>query len=271
MRKLILTVLVVVALWSGVRLYTTANPPFGGKTVVHILAMGTDAGTPARTDTLIWLRVRVQPPYSCLAVWIPRDTKVTIPGHRGASKINAAHVFGGPSLTVKTVKETFSVPVAYYVITRAQDEVLAKVVDAVGGVPMYVPVRMRYRDNWQNLSIDLKPGWQVLDGKGTQGFVRWRGRTGDIGRIQRQQALLKSLANQCAQPKTITKLPQLAQIVTKECQTDIGYRDLIALFFALKHAHDAQAIRFARLPGYPRYERGVSFYFADKRWLAQAR
>ncbi len=57
-----------------------------------------DAGS--RSDTLMLWRVGGG---VSRRLSIPRDTLVSIPGH-GTNKINAAYAFGGPALTIKTVK-----------------------------------------------------------------------------------------------------------------------------------------------------------------------
>ena len=73
-----------------------------------ILLLGSDRrygdgkGNPPRSDTIIV--VRLDPDKKATAVMsLPRDLKVTIPGH-GTDKINGAYHAGGPKLTVKTVR-----------------------------------------------------------------------------------------------------------------------------------------------------------------------
>ena len=68
-----------------------------------ILILGSDqrpTDASARSDTTILLRVAAE---QITVLSIPRDLKVNIPGH-GVEKINAAYEYGGPALTLKTVK-----------------------------------------------------------------------------------------------------------------------------------------------------------------------
>ena len=51
-------------------------------------------------------------PSGCLVarLSIPRDVAVDIPGH-GRNKINAAYAFGGPALTIKTLKQYLGIDI----------------------------------------------------------------------------------------------------------------------------------------------------------------
>ena len=81
----------------------------------NILLLGADGRkgeTAYRSDTIVVAHVDPQQK----KVWmlsIPRDTRVLIPGH-GYQKINAAHSFGGPPLTIKVVKEFTGLPIEHY-------------------------------------------------------------------------------------------------------------------------------------------------------------
>src|SRR5919197_1519693 len=85
-----------------------------------ILVLGSDRrfvdikqDNPARSDTM--MLVRLDPSKEATAVMnIPRDLKVLIPG-RGYDKINAAYSFGGPALSVKTVRSLLHIPINHVV------------------------------------------------------------------------------------------------------------------------------------------------------------
>ncbi|MBQ7500949.1 MAG: LCP family protein [Clostridia bacterium] len=74
------------------------------------------------------------------------------------------------------------------------------IVDAVGGVDMYVPFDMYYEDFAADppLIIDLKEGQQNLDGKKAEQFIRWRHSPdysqgyiqGDLGRVDATKIFL---------------------------------------------------------------------------------
>src|SRR5512132_822374 len=85
-----------------------------------ILVLGSDRryidikkDNPARSDTL--MLIRLDPSKEATAVLnIPRALKVDNPGH-GTDKINAAYSYGGPALTVKTVRTLLHIPINHVV------------------------------------------------------------------------------------------------------------------------------------------------------------
>ncbi len=95
------------------------------------------------SDTM--LLVRFDPEEEKLAVLsIPRDTRAYVDGH-GVTKINAANYHGGPALTAKTVSELLDgVGIDRYVRVNIQG--IEKLVDALGGVTVYVPKDLKYKD-----------------------------------------------------------------------------------------------------------------------------
>lgn len=131
----------------------------------------------------------------------PRDTRVRLPGF-GVAKINAANVVGGPALTAQVVSQLLGgIPIDRYV--RLNTEALEALIDAVGGVEVYVPEPMHYVDRTQQLFITLQPGWHRLNGKQAHHFARFRHDQlglGDIGRVQRQQELLRALSRELLSP-----------------------------------------------------------------------
>lgn len=116
---------------------------------------------------------------------IPRDVWVNdIPGVR-SSKVNALIITGGPELIERYCESLLGVS-----IDRVIDidfESFQELVDLVGGVRIDVPKRMYYNDNYAGLHIDLKPGFQTLNGYQSMGFVRFRKTDSDFERQQRQK------------------------------------------------------------------------------------
>src|ERR1700730_7359043 len=62
---------------------------------------------------------------------IPRDTIIEIPGH-GLQKINAAHVFGGPALSISVIKHWLGIPINH--VVEVNFENFPQLIDAMGGV-----------------------------------------------------------------------------------------------------------------------------------------
>ena len=73
-------------------------------------------------------------------------------------------------------------------------------IDTLGGVSVNIPKKMEYHDYAGDLHIDFERGDQVLMGRDLLKYVRFRNdHQGDIGRIQRQQAVIKELLDQMFQ------------------------------------------------------------------------
>ena len=159
---------------------------------------------------------------------VPRDTRTEIEGY-GTKKINAANVDGGPALTAKTVSNLLGgVGIDRYV--RINVLGVSKLIEALGGVNIYVPKDMKYRDDSQHLYINLKAGQQHLSGEQALQLLRYRhDELGDIGRIQRQQMVLRALIEQTLNPTTITQLPDILNVVKENIDTNLSVEELVAL------------------------------------------
>jgi LCP family protein required for cell wall assembly len=180
-----------------------------------------------RSDTM--LLVRLDPDEQNVNVLsIPRDTQVEIPSV-GVVKINQANVVGGPALASEVVSHALSdVPIDRYV--RIDTSAFRDLVDLLGGVEVFVPQRMFYEDQTQKLKIDLQPGWQTLNGVQAEQFARFRqDQHGDIGRVQRQQILLKAIQKRLINPLMLTRLPQAFSLVQKHLDTNLSVGEMLAL------------------------------------------
>ena len=194
----------------------------------NILLMGldvapsTDPFKGARSDTMLLISIA---PYgkNVNVISIPRDSKVYISGKNKADKINHAFAFGGAKLAVKTVEETFGIKINNYL--AISNEGVIKVIDTLGGLPIYIEKNMKYDDYAGKLHINLKQGNHILSGKETEGYLRFRHDSyGDIGRIHRQQWFFNALIARIKDPTVIVKLPEILKVIPDYIQTDIsGY------------------------------------------------
>ena len=178
---------------------------------------------------------------------IPRDTQTYIEGH-GLKKINEANYYGGPALTAETVSNLLNeVPIDRYVRVNIQG--IEKLIDALGGVTVYVPQDMKYTDHSQHLYIDLKQGQQHLNGAEAVQFLRFRyDKYGDIGRVQRQQMFMRALVEQSLKPQTLLKISDIMSVIQSHLDTNLTVEELIALagFAAQTKRSDVQMLM---LPG----------------------
>lgn len=179
------------------------------------------------SDTMLMLRFDPAT-YKLVVLSIPRDTRTWVDG-LGTTKLNEANAYGGPALSAKSVSNLLGdVPIDRYVRINVQG--VEKLVDALGGVTVFVPQDMKYTDESQHLFINLKQGEQHLNGRKALDFLRFRyDRLGDIGRVQRQQMLMRALVEQTLSPATLTRIPQILTVIQENVDTNLSVEELVAL------------------------------------------
>ncbi len=179
------------------------------------------------SDTMLLLRFNPQTK-KLIALSIPRDTRTLVEGH-GIEKINAANLGGGAALSAKTVSNLLGgVEIDRYI--RVNVLGFAKLVDVLGGVTFYIPKDMKYKDDTQHLYVNLKAGKQHLNGDQAMQLLRFRhDALGDIGRIQRQQLMMRTLMEQALNPATLAQLPQILQVVQSYIDTNLTVSELFAI------------------------------------------
>ena len=220
----------------------------------------TDMWNGTRSDTI--LVVNIDPKtHSIKAISIPRDSKVYLPDGKGIQKINSAHALGGVNLVKKTLKETFGIRIDKYILIH--DEAVEKIIDALGGLPIYVEKRMLYHDYAGNLHIDLQKGNTVLNGRQAVGYLRYRkDGLGDIGRTQRQQWFMKSLFEKLHSPQIITKIPEVLNVANTYIKTDMSFYEL-SQYATLARGIDKNKVEIATLPGAPNQRGHISYWILD--------
>ncbi|OOB79926.1 MAG: hypothetical protein BEN18_02025 [Epulopiscium sp. Nuni2H_MBin001] len=210
-------------------------------------------------------------------VSIPRDTKVewtsaqqsALENRRGFSvsstKINEMTAYAGidniKDFTVKQIEMLLGIEIDNYVVVSLS--AFKDVVDAVGGVEMYVPVDMYYVDSYQGLYIDLEEGLQLLDGDKAEMLVRYRSYpTGDVQRIAVQQEFLQAFAKTVLSPSIVTKIPELVSVFFTSVRTDATIGEIFSYYDYVKGI-DISDITFQTLPGEGQYIGAVSYFIPD--------
>ena len=208
-----------------------------------ILVLGSDRrygegkGATPRSDTIIV--VRLDPDKEATAVMsIPRDLKVEIPGY-GTNKINAAYAYGGPKLTVRTIKNLLNLPVSHVVNVNFGG--FQRAVNRLGCV--YVDIDRRYFNDRGGpggyATIDLKPGYQKVCGSDSLDFVRYRHTDDDFVRGARQQEFLRQAKDQVGLGKVFGDRQQLLKIFGQYTQTDIARDNDAAILRLIKLAYES--------------------------------
>ncbi len=213
--------------------------------VLAALHAGGNSGE-LNADTLILVHVPAEPTQPTVAVSIPRDSYVTVPGF-GAHKINSAYRRGmlhakptlaarginGPELErlarqagarklVQTVEQLTGVTLDHYAEINLAG--FYDITQAVGGVPVCLtaPVHDSYS------GADFPAGPQTVSGAAALAFVRQRHGLprGDLDRIVRQQAYLSGLAHRLlsggvlANPNT---LAAMREAIARYVVIDLGW------------------------------------------------
>ncbi|MCR5481910.1 MAG: LCP family protein [Clostridia bacterium] len=174
---------------------------YSGSNRVNILMLGVNDGL---TDTIMLGSYNLDDQHVDI-ISVPRDTYYYRKGASGGSlKINSIYAKDGAVGTAEAVSSVLmDIPINYYVVISY--DAVAKVVDAMGGVPMEIPNingkgGMYYNDPYDTppLKIALPAGQQLLDGKKAIQFLRFRKGypEGDIGRVKAQQEFVKSAFRQ---------------------------------------------------------------------------
>ena len=215
----------------------TRKMPADKQHAINVLIMGCDhdyddrtqkpiLSTPGRSDSIMMARIDFDhKTIKCLT--IPRDTAVSIPGHKGLHKINAAHEFGDNALAVQTVKERLGIQADYYF--TLDFESFQKVVDAIGGVNVVVHKKLDYDDFWGKLHIHLLPGLQRLNGYKAMGYVRIRHSDSDLMRSERQHEFIEAMRAQIMKPENFLKLPDVMNHVTQDMKSDLSQDQMLSL------------------------------------------
>jgi LCP family protein required for cell wall assembly len=135
---------------------------------------------------------------------------------------------GGINRITETVSHLVDLPVDYYVVIDFNG--LEKLVDALGGLEVDVEQDMNHDDYAGNLHIHLKQGLQTLNGEQLVQYARYRDKKlGDLGRMPRQQKVVRLLLEEMMKKKHLPKLPELAGMFYESVQTNLTLDQLLAL------------------------------------------
>lgn len=234
-----------------------------------ILLMGVDVNHPnatdpyegARSDTM--MLIRLLPENDTVSVInLPRDSKVYLDETQAdIGKLNSAHALGGPTRTVAVLEKTLGLTIDRYVAIDLRG--VRDVVDALGGVDVYIERPMRYHDYSAKLHINFKRGWHHLDGADAERYLRFRHDAyGDIGRIRRQQVFMDALKRKLMEPGTLIRLPQLLETAQRYVRTNLVWNEMLGIAQYVQQTPKAR-MRFATLPGHVPLTGSVSYWVID--------
>jgi LCP family protein required for cell wall assembly len=238
---------------------------YGDSRRINILVLGENQGL---TDTIMLVSFDTEIKRVDL-ISVPRDTYYERPDYPGAAlqKINSVYKSEGSEddpekgavAMAKAVSDVLSgVPIHFYEIYSDDD--IRKIIDAMGGVEIDVPMNMKYTDKKQNLRINLKKGKQTLNGDQAVQFLRFRSgyKTGDIGRVEAQQSFMKEAFKQSVG----LGFPKVAKTVMDNVESNLAGK------MAVRIGSEAVGMKTKDMktymtPGEPKTMNGASYYIVD--------
>jgi LCP family protein required for cell wall assembly len=229
-----------------------ASAPHGEPENFLVVAVDTREGQETvNTDTI--MVVRIDPASDRVALTsFNRDLMVRIADTGQIGMINSAYnrPSGGEQVLIDTIRENFDIPINHFVEVNFQS--FQQVVDAVGGVPMWIPYPVR--DTHSGL-YQYQTGCVTLDGEQGLAFARSRyfqiqrpngswdqDGSADLGRVQRQQvfiqrALAKALGQAKSNPLRVNELLNIG-VSNIRIDANLSVDDMLSL---AKHFEDFDA------------------------------
>lgn len=245
------------------------------KKQINVLLLGTDQGG-YLTDSMLLVHYNIESKSTSL-ISIPRDYKIDL-SEEMQEEIKTKHKFikltelnsyaksagrkSPASYTTKAIEELTGVQIDHMVLFEIP--AFKRLVDAVGGVEVYVPQNYHYDDPTQNLHIHLEKGTQVLNGKMAEGLVRFRQGNnhkgyGDFGRMEIQQYFFTAFIKKFISLDTILNFNEIMESIGDFIDTDASLNEAIGILTEIKNA-DFSRIYSHTLPGTNNVYGGLYFY-----------
>ena len=179
----------------------------------------------SRSDTL--MLIRADPQNDTLSLLsFPRDLQVPIYCNLTSAyvtdRINSAWNRCSAQGTLDTVQKLTGIPINYLITLNFHGFKL--IVNKLHGVYMNVDHRYLNTQSGPNgyATINLDPGYQLLDGQQALDFVRFRHTDSDIYRNARQQLFLEALKDRLASGFSLLQIPQLIGAVKHSVEIGRG-------------------------------------------------
>lgn len=188
-------------------------------------------------------------------------------GEYGEDKINSAHAFGGPSLAVKAVSELAGVPISHYAEINLDG--FSKVVDALGGIEVNVPIEI----DDDEAGGHLLPGVQTLNGSDALILVRSRHAyddygSGDLYRAANQRLVLSAIAQKLLASDALT-IATTMQSLADCVLTDMGVDSIVGVAQSMRGIDASTDIYTAVVPTTSEYEDDVWYEVVNEdEWKA---
>jgi len=232
-----------------------------------LLLVGADQGVgrwSLRPDTMILLEVDIATGRAAM-YGIPRNLE-NVPLGATAANAYPCHCFPYPNLLNALWLDAVSKPKAYpypgsdFVrgFKALEDAVgtmtglhvdgavvlnlmgFVRLVDALGGVTINVPTELKdsqYSEpqDGKDITIDIKPGVQRMDGLTALEYARSRHQDSDYGRMVRQQLVLKAIRSEIHPCSLVSQIPSILSAVGQTFWTDMSLNDAPTMLALMEH------------------------------------
>jgi LCP family protein required for cell wall assembly len=243
---------------------STPQPFCGGPSVMNILAVGSDARGQHYLYGLadIIRLVRVDFVNRRVAILeVPRDLWVEIPdiaSHYNIThgKLNQAYLYGnkglgyydgsgeGPGLLARTLNLNFGARPDHYLAVNMLT--FEAIVDAVGGIDLYLPYEISVRSPENPKGFAIPPGQHHVDGETALWIARIRQYT-TFGRAENQNIVMCALRKKLLSPAVVPAIPQLIKGFQRYVQTDLSPEQINQLACLATQMHGTDVV-FASFP-----------------------
>ena len=191
---------------------------------------------------------------------IPRDSLLNV--NRNGRKLSSSYIAGsgggrgragGIATLQRDVMTVIGFTPDFYVIIDY--DAFFNIIDAVGGIEIYVPFHMRYEDPCQDLFINIPEGLQRMDGKTALHFSRFRqtnqhfARQGyrslpnsDYGRIENQQLVINAVISELLHPSSLLQIPSFVEIFNDSVYTNLTVGNMLWFARELNHIRGTDAL-----------------------------
>ena len=221
----------------------TPQPSCGGPAVMNLLAIGSDARGQHYLYGLADIIRLVRADFVNARVTIlemPRDLWVDIPeisDHYNITqgKLNQAYLYGnkglgyyegpgeGPGLLARTLNLNFGARPDHYLAVNMRT--FEAVVDAVGGIDVYLPYEISVRSPDNPKGFAIPPGQHHIDGETALWIARIR-QYSTFSRAENQNIVMCALRKKLLSPAIVPAIPQLAKDFQRYIQTDLSLEQI---------------------------------------------
>ncbi len=197
-------------------------------------------------------------------VQLPRDTYARYNETGRYKKINGAFGYFKKDLEslADFLEQTLCIKIDFY--ASIDLAAFRNIVDIIGGVPMYVPRDMEYDDPEQDLYINLKEGFQTLNGEQAEQFVRFRKGyiQADIGRTNAQKIFMTAFVKQFKAKVSVSTLTQIGGQMLKYAKTNLTLNDFV-YFAKAALSIDLDNMSMLTIPGHDirEYKTSGTWYY----------